>query len=87
MNRNDIGSIMEQFENMGLLYDTGERRNGEVVFELQWEPSPEMMDELYRYMQSEPAAYEFLVEMWRANGLDPGEISAAISRLRKLSTT
>ena len=38
MNHNDIGSIMEQLENMGLLYDTGERRNGEVVFELRWEP-------------------------------------------------
>jgi hypothetical protein len=37
---------MEQFEDMGLLYDTGERRNGEVVFELRWEPSPEKMDEL-----------------------------------------
>ena len=43
MNYNDIGSIMERLENMGLLYDTGERRNGEVVFELRWEPSSEKM--------------------------------------------
>ena len=85
MNHNDIGSIMEQLENMGLLYDTGERRNGEVVFELRWEPWSKKMDELYRYMQSEPAAYEFLVEVWRANGLDPGEISAAISKFKRLA--
>ena len=80
MNHNDIGSIMEQLENMGLLYDTGERRNGEVVFELRWEPWSKKMDELYHYMQSEPAAYEFLVEVWRAHGLDPGEISVGISK-------
>jgi hypothetical protein len=81
MDYNAIGLIMEQFENMGLLYDTGERRNGEVVFELSWEPSPEKMNELYHYMQSEPAAYEFLAEMLSANGLSPCEISAAIGRL------
>ena len=85
MNHNDIGSIMEQLENMGLLYDTGERRKGEVVFELRWEPSSEKMDGLCHYMQSEPAAYEFLVEVWRANGLDPGEISAAISKFKRLA--
>ena len=48
-------------------------------------PSPEKMDELFLYMQSEPAAYEFLVEVWRANGLDPGEISAAISKFKRLA--
>jgi hypothetical protein len=31
---------------------------GSTLGELRWEPSPEMMDELYHYMQSEPAAYE-----------------------------
>ena len=87
MDYNAIGLIMEQFENMGLLYDTGERRNGEVVFEFPWEPSPEKMNELYHYMQSEPAAYEVLALLGRASGLNPGEISATISRLKKLSTT
>ena len=43
------------------------------------------MDELYRYMQSERAAYEFLVEVWRAHGLDPGEISAGISKFKRLA--
>ena len=80
-------SIMEQFENMGFFYDTGKRRNGQIVFEFRWEPSPEQMDELYHYMQCEPAAYEFLALLGRASGLDPGEISATISRLRKLSAT
>jgi hypothetical protein len=87
MDYNAIGSIMEQFENMGLLYDTGERRNGEIVFEFPWEPSPEKMNELYHYMQSEPAAYEFLAEVLSANGLSPCEISAAMSRLKKPSAT
>ena len=82
MNYNQMLSITEQFENIGLLYDTGERRNGKVVFTF-GEPSSIKMDELYHYMQCEPAAYEFLVKVWRANGLDPGEISA----LKKLSAT
>ena len=40
---------------MGFLYDTGKRRNGKVVFRFR-EPLPEKTDELYHYMQSEPAA-------------------------------
>jgi hypothetical protein len=35
-------------------------------------------------MQSEPAACEFLLEVWRANDLDPGEISAVISKLKRI---
>jgi hypothetical protein len=49
-------------------------------------PSPEKMDELFLYMQSEPAAYECLAAAGMASGLDPGEVSARISRLRKLSS-
>jgi hypothetical protein len=45
------------------------------------EPSPKKMDELYHYMQSEPAAYEFLAAAASASSLNTGEISAAISRL------
>ena len=51
MTDDEMLSIMEQFENMGFLYDTGKRRNGKVVFVFRWEPSPEQMDELYHYMQ------------------------------------
>jgi hypothetical protein len=86
MNNNEMGSIMEQFENMGFLYDTGKRRDGQVVFGFRWEPSPEKMDELYHYMQSEPAAYDFLAAVGMASGLDPGEVNATISRLRELSS-
>ena len=45
MTYDEMLSIMEQFENMGLLYDTGNRQNGKIVFVFRWEPSPEMMDE------------------------------------------
>jgi hypothetical protein len=87
MTDDEMLSIMEQFENMGFLYDTGKRRNGKVVFEFRWEPSPEQMDELYHYMQCEPAAYEFLALLGIHSGQNPDEVSATISRLRKLSTT
>ena len=73
MNYNQMLSIMEQFENMGLLYDTGKRRSDKVVFGFR-EPSPEKMDELYRFMQCEPAAYECLAAVARASGLNPDEI-------------
>ena len=86
MTYDEMLSITEQFENMGLLYDTGKRRNGKVVFTF-GEPSSIKMDELYHYMQCEPAAYECLAAVLRASGLNPDEISATISRLRKLSTT
>jgi len=86
MNRNEIKSIMEQFENMGFLCDTGERRNGQIVFEFRCEPSPETMDELCRYVQSEPAVYDFLAAVAMAGGMKPAEISARISRLKKLSS-
>ena len=86
MNYDQMLSIMEQFENMGLLYDTGKRRNGKVVFR-PGVPSPEQLEGLYHYFQSEPAAYECLAAVLRASGLNPDEISATISRLRRLSTT
>ena len=79
MTDDEMLSIMEQFENMGFLCDTGERRDGKIVFEFRWEPSPETLDELYHYMQREPAAYEVLALLGRASGLNPGEISATIS--------
>ena len=85
MTDDEMLSIMEQFENMGLLYDTGERRNGEIVFEFPWEPSPEKMNELYHYMQSEPASYDYLAAVALGSGMNPDEISATIGRLRKLS--
>jgi hypothetical protein len=69
MNRNEIKSIMEQFENMGFLCDTGERPNGQIVFEFRWEPSPETMDELCRYVQSKPAVYDFLAAVAMAGGM------------------
>ena len=87
MTDDEMLSIMEQFENMGFLYDTGKRRNGKVVFEFRWEPSPEQMDELYHYMQCEPAAYEFLGALAYGSGMNPGEIRGTISRLKKLSAT
>jgi hypothetical protein len=87
MNYNEMLSIMEQFENMGFLCDTGKRRNGKIVFVFRWEPSPETMDELYHYMQSEPAAYEFLAAVAYRSGMNPGKIRATISRLKKLSAT
>jgi hypothetical protein len=85
MNYNEMLSIVEQFENMGLLCDTGKRRNGKVLFRFGM-PSPEKMDELFLYMQSEPAAYECLAAVGMACGMAPGEVSARISRLRKLSS-
>jgi hypothetical protein len=36
-------------------------------------------------MQSEPAAYEVLALLGRASGMNPAEIRARISRLKKLS--
>ena len=86
MNGDEIPSIMEQFEKIGLLYDTGKRRNGQVVFSVR-EPSPKMLDELCHYMQSEPAAYEFLAAVAYRSGMNPGKIRATISRLKKLSAT
>jgi hypothetical protein len=44
------------------------------------------MEELYRYVQCEPAAYDCLAAAWMPSGLNPGEVSAAISKLRKLSS-
>ena len=85
MNHNEMLSIVEQFENIGLLCDTGKRRDGKVLFRFGM-PSPEKMDELYLYMQSEPAAYECLAAVGMASGLDPGEVRARISILRKLSS-
>ena len=87
MNYNEMLSIMEQFENMGFLCDTGKRRNGKIVFVLRWDPSPETMDELYHYMQCEPAAYEFLGKLAYRSGMNPGKIRATISRLKKLAAT
>ena len=78
MNYNEMLSIVEQFENIGLLCDTGKRRDGKVLFRFGM-PSPEKMD-------SEPAAYECLAAVGMASGLDPGEVRARISRLRKLSS-
>ena len=84
MTNNEMVSITEQFENMGLFYDTGKRRNGKVFrFRV---PSPEKMEELCRYVQCEPAAYEVLALAAMAGGGNPGEVSAAISKLRKLSS-
>ena len=87
MTDDEMLSITEQFENMGFLCDTGKRRNGKIVFRFRWEPSPEQMDELYHYMQCEPAAYEFLALSAIHSGQNPDEVSATISRLKKLSTT
>jgi hypothetical protein len=87
MTDEEMLSIMEQFENMGFFHDTGKRRNGQIVFEFRWEPSPEQMDELYHYMQCEPAAYEFLGALAYGSGMNPGEIRATISRLKKLAAT
>jgi hypothetical protein len=42
------------------------------------EPSPEQMEELYRYMQCEPAAYEFLGALAYGSGMNPREIRATI---------
>ena len=44
MNHNEMLSIVEQFENIGLLCDTGKRRDGKVLFRFGM-PSPEKMDE------------------------------------------
>jgi hypothetical protein len=87
MTYDEMLSITEQFQNMGLLHDTGKRRDGKIVFVFRWEPSPEMMDELYHYMQSEPASYDYLAAVALGSGMNPGEISATISRLKKLSAT
>jgi hypothetical protein len=65
--------------------DTGKRRNGKVSFRFGVR-SPEQMDELYIYMQSEPAAYECLAAVAMAGGMNPTEISARISRLQELSS-
>ena len=84
MTYNEMVSITEQFENMGLFYDTGKRCNGKVFrFRV---PSPEQLEELYHYFRSEPAAYEVLAPAAMAGGGNPGEVSVAISKLRKLSS-
>jgi hypothetical protein len=85
MTYNEMVSITEQFENMGLFYDTGKRCNGKVKFRCRV-PSPEKMEELCRYVQCEPAAFEVLALAAMAGGGNPGEVSAAISKLRKLSS-
>ena len=61
-------------------------KDGEVVFELRWEPSPEKMAELHHYVQSEPAAYEFLAKVLSTNGVNPGEISAVKMRRDRMTS-
>jgi hypothetical protein len=77
-------SIMEQFENMGFLYDTGKRRKGKVVFVGAFARTDGRTVPLYAMRA---AAYKFLGALAYGSGMNPGEIRATISRLKKLSAT
>jgi hypothetical protein len=55
VNYKEMLGIIEQFENIGLLCDTGERPNGKVMFRF-GVPSPEQLEEFYYYCKLEPAA-------------------------------